>query len=135
MYINTPNKLSLNREDLKSLNAPTDIQSQEVKSAALVDSKEPDQENTLTYWAAKILNTPDPKEKAALTFTVAEKWKNNELNDLGNVLPPDQPKRLETLNVIDPAKIRRGKGGTQVNKEAVSAATSFLALIYFLLDK
>ena len=98
---------------MKSLNASSKPQ-EETNFAVAEDSNDQAQESTLTYWAAKILNTPDPKEKANLTFLVAEKWTNGELSVVGTTLPPDQPKRLETLNVIDPAKIRRGKGGTQV---------------------
>ena len=116
VYLNTPNKLSLKREDLKSLNLSNPIPEEGIASSSVDKTSDSNQEHTLTYWASKILNTPDPKEKANLTFLVADKWKNNELSVLGDTLPPEQPKRLETLNVIDPAKIRRGKGGTQVSR-------------------
>lgn len=62
----------------------------------------------------KILNTSDPKEKAELTNKVADMWSNNELELIGDFYPPEQPSRPESLNIVDPGKIRRGKGGTLV---------------------
>ena len=75
-----------------------------------------DDNNSLSYWTTKILKTADPKEKAFLTEDVAKKWFNNEINEIGNIAPPDEPNRLESLNIVDPGKIRRGKGGTLVIK-------------------
>ena len=76
-------------------------------------------ETCLTYWAVKILNTPEPMKKCELTNQVAEKWANNELNYIGDFEPPDQPRRLDDLNVIDAGKIRRGKGGTAASRIAL----------------
>lgn len=76
-------------------------------------------ENCLTYWAVKILNTPEPSKKCELTNYVAAKWANNELNCIGDFEPPDQPQRLPDLNVIDAGKIRRGKGGTAASRIAL----------------
>lgn len=75
-----------------------------------------DDNNSLSYWTTKILKTADPKEKVFLTEDVAKKWFNNEINEIGNIAPPDEPNRLESLNIVDPGKIRRGKGGTLVIK-------------------
>lgn len=76
-------------------------------------------ENTLCYWAVKILNTSDPYEKARLTDVIAKKWFNNEIELIGNKNPPDQPSRPENLTIIDPAKIKRGKGGTLASRVAL----------------
>lgn len=59
------------------------------------------------------MKTADPKEKCDLTFMVAEKWKNSEI-EIGYAHPPDVPERKASLNIIDPSKIKRGKGGTMV---------------------
>ncbi len=70
---------------------------------------------TLSSWAARILRTADPVEKCSLTLVVAEMWRNGEL-EIGFTEPPDIPERQETLNVLEPNKIKRGKGGTLVNE-------------------
>ena len=71
-------------------------------------------ENSLSYWANKVLNTADPKEKCQITNLVAEKWRQGELELTGCAPPPDEPSRKNNLNVVDPSKIKRGKGGTIV---------------------
>jgi uncharacterized ferritin-like protein (DUF455 family) len=74
-------------------------------------------ESSLNYWAVKVLCTSDPIEKANLTHSIAEKWHKNELKEnAGNYQLPEQPYRQENLSFIDPAKIKRGKGGTLVRK-------------------
>lgn len=65
------------------------------------------------------MNTADPNEKCQLTNQVALKWKNNELTKIGTCSPPDQPKRKTNLTVLDPAKIKRGKGGTLESRVAL----------------
>lgn len=74
-----------------------------------------EEEMTLTHWAVKILKTADPKEKCNLTHLVAEKWANGELEMIGNCQPPDMPERQDSLNFLEPNKIKRGKGGTLVS--------------------
>ena len=80
--------------------------------------------NSLVYWAVKILGTADPSEKCRLTEETAAKWLSGEIvvvvdQEAGLVLPPDEPARDSSLNVVSPGKIRRGKGGTQSSRIAL----------------
>ena len=117
LYINCSSDISLTKRGIKKEDpepnvTSTDSQSQEKSS----DENESD-ELSVNYWANKILATADPKEKAHLTDLAAEKWFKDELKIIrSNLLTPDQPARSETLNIIDPGKIRRGKGGTIVSE-------------------
>ena len=89
-------------------------------------SEHPD-ENSMNYWANTILCTPNPNEKATLTNSSAEKWFKNELKVIYNYSPPpDHPKRSDSLTIIDPGKIRRGKGGTLV----IESLEEFAFLFY-----
>lgn len=57
-----------------------------------------------------------PFLKIKLTFDVGEKWQKREITTLGHIIPPDQPKRADQLNIVAPGKEkRRGKGGSLVN--------------------
>ena len=106
VYINTSYKLSLIKPNFESESIlKADIES----TVATIDV------NSLNYWAVKILCTADPFEKVKMTEFVAEKWKNNELKITGKFEPPTQPYRKESLVVVDPGKIKRGKGGTLVS--------------------
>lgn len=112
LYVNFP--LELRQEKFGYANDQNNNLAQESPDSKNGDKDELAAKKTLSYWAVKILNTPDPNEKADLTDKVAEMWRAGELNEIGESVPPDQPKRLDSLNVVDPAKIRRGKGGTLV---------------------
>uniref|UniRef100_A0A4W5QAG3 Si:ch73-314g15.3 n=1 Tax=Hucho hucho TaxID=62062 RepID=A0A4W5QAG3_9TELE len=76
-------------------------------------------EDTLCFWATKILCTPDPKEKVAMTLEVQERWNSGEITEVGQATPPVQPSRKENLTVLQPGKIKRGKGGTQASRIAL----------------
>ena len=104
MYVNSPYELSATK-------FKTEQENQLMNS--FDGSKLPNESDTLSYWAVKILKTADPKEKCDLTFKVAERWKNGEI-EIGYAQPPEVPERKDTLNIIDPSKIKRGKGGTLV---------------------
>ena len=52
--------------------------------------------------------------KVRLTHEVQERWRTGDLREIGRCSPPDEPKREETLSVVAPGKIKRGKGGTLV---------------------
>ena len=41
-------------------------------------------------------------------------------------MPPDQPKRKNDLITLDPSKIKRGKGGTIVNKNTFLFSKSLI---------
>ncbi|XP_061409726.1 uncharacterized protein LOC133343838 isoform X3 [Lethenteron reissneri] len=69
-------------------------------------------DDSLCYWAVKILSTPDPEEKVQLTLEVQRRWEAGELEAVGCWIPPDQPPRAADLAVLEPGRIKRGKGGT-----------------------
>ncbi|XP_057197456.1 uncharacterized protein HI_0077 isoform X2 [Triplophysa rosa] len=76
-------------------------------------------ENMLCTWATKILQTPDPQEKVSLTKMVQEKWNSWEITEIGESSPPSQPSRRDNLTVLEPGKIKRGKGGTLASRIAL----------------
>jgi hypothetical protein len=139
LYINTPLALSLAKSDsfeVKVANTSSSTEQEPVQEVVTSNvKKQPEQngeEKTLSYWAVKVLNTADPHEKAELTDRVAEMWTKNELSaGFGSTLPPDQPRRLDSLNVVDPAKIRRGKAGTMVELNTSTWIT--LTRSYFII--
>lgn len=114
MYINTSNELSFTKNKPELVKKDPEENETFLESSGIIYENE----NSISYWATKILKTADPKQKANLTEEIAKKWLNNEINQLGNISPPNQPERLETLSIVDPGKIRRGKGGTLVKKIA-----------------
>ncbi|XP_075922932.1 uncharacterized protein LOC116941911 isoform X3 [Petromyzon marinus] len=69
-------------------------------------------DDSLCYWAVKILSTPDPEEKVQLTLEVQRRWEAGEVEAVGCWMPPDQPPRAADLAVLEPGRIKRGKGGT-----------------------
>ncbi len=117
MYINTPNELSLSKPHSANKNCDDNII--EKLKIEEIECNEKILEKNLTYWAVKILKTPDPKEKANLTIETAKKWFDNEINEIGNIAPIAEPNRLASLNIVDPGKIRRGKGGTLASRIAL----------------
>ncbi|XP_007246969.3 uncharacterized protein HI_0077 [Astyanax mexicanus] len=76
-------------------------------------------ENTLCFWATKILCTPDPQEKVKLTKEVQHWWDTGKITEIGECAPPAQPSRIDKLTVVQPGKIKRGKGGTQASRIAL----------------
>ena len=113
MYINCPSDISLTKKsnEKDETNAGTGTISTAMSNASLNELSE----SSLNYWANKILITADPKEKVKLTNEISQKWFNNDLEiSYKRHQLPDQPKRSELLTIIDPGKIRRGKGGTIV---------------------
>lgn len=107
------------------VNYPEDLHTKPCKVTPMSTSKENEPKtaesmedtDTLSYWAVKILNTGDPDEKIRLTFDVGEKWQKREITTLGHMIPPDQPKRADQLNIVAPGKEkRRGKGGSLASR-------------------
>lgn len=49
-----------------------------------------------------------------MTKQVQSWWDAGEITELGECAPPAQPSRIDNLTVVEPGKIKRGKGGTQV---------------------
>lgn len=52
--------------------------------------------------------------QVSLTLEVQERWCSGGITEVGQATPPAQPSRKDTLTVLQPGKIKRGKGGTQV---------------------
>ncbi|KAJ3258923.1 hypothetical protein HK104_006966, partial [Borealophlyctis nickersoniae] len=70
-------------------------------------------EPSLGQWAVRILETPDPAEKVRLTLHVAASWRAGEIAKIGSGVPPDQPAREDSLEIVAPGKARKlGKGGS-----------------------
>ncbi|XP_069481202.1 uncharacterized protein HI_0077-like isoform X2 [Ambystoma mexicanum] len=83
------------------------------------NSKCSNSENTLSFWAAKILCTPDPEEKANLTHHIRDLWNTGQITEVGQVHPPAQPSRKSNLRIVEPGRIKRGKGGTLASRIAL----------------
>ncbi|XP_071763604.2 uncharacterized protein LOC139918197 [Centroberyx gerrardi] len=111
VYVNTQNELSLTPVSVTNTTSPGKPSTDVVKLSP--------SENTLCFWATKILCTPDPKDKVNLTLEVQERWKSGEITEVGQAIPPHQPSRKEDLTVLQPGKIKRGKGGTQASRIAL----------------
>ncbi|XP_063045174.1 uncharacterized protein si:ch73-314g15.3 [Engraulis encrasicolus] len=111
IYVNTQNELS--QTPFPETKAP------EVDKLYIEGGGEQTHENSLCYWATKILCTPDPEEKVSLTLEVQRKWNSGEITEVGESTPPAQPGRKENLTVLEPGKIKRGKGGTLASRVAL----------------
>ncbi|KAK3095212.1 hypothetical protein FSP39_011614 [Pinctada imbricata] len=109
VYIYKGEELSLKPFNKSAVTANTDGNTVE-QTETLPESHN---KGTLAYWAVKILNTPDPHEKAKLTQEIGERWKHGEITEIGKCHPPDVPLRDQNLNQVKPGKEkRRGKGGS-----------------------
>lgn len=49
-----------------------------------------------------------------MTKIVQENWDSGTITETGEASPPAQPNRKDNLTVVEPGKIKRGKGGTLV---------------------
>ncbi|XP_033625432.1 uncharacterized protein HI_0077-like [Asterias rubens] len=119
LYIDTETELSLTRDSDSELGSQS--QSTSGKGADAIQSgpaSDEENEDTLCHWAVRVLRTADPAEKVRLTHEVQERWRTGDLREIGRCSPPDEPKREETLSVVAPGKIKRGKGGTLGNRIA-----------------
>ena len=76
-------------------------------------------DETITGWARNILNTPQPDEKVRLTKDYVERWRSGKPVDFGEVEMPTQPQRKENLTILEPGKIKRGRGGTLNSRIAI----------------
>ncbi|KAG5849068.1 uncharacterized protein HI_0077 [Anguilla anguilla] len=111
IYINTQNALSL---------CPIPEKDTVSFGRLLPDNaKSTPSEDSLCFWATKILLTPDPNEKVALTQEVLQRWNSGKITDVGQAMPPAQPSRKDSLTVLEPGKIKRGKGGTLASRIAL----------------
>ncbi|XP_038044262.1 uncharacterized protein HI_0077-like [Patiria miniata] len=110
LYVNTSLELS-HTKDSETQSGNKHVEEQQPTTSS-------DSEDTLCHWAVRILCTADPAEKVRLTHEVQEKWRRGDLTEIGRCQPPDQPHRAETLNVVAPGRIKRGKAGTLGNRIA-----------------
>uniref|UniRef100_A0A4W3JRY7 Si:ch73-314g15.3 n=1 Tax=Callorhinchus milii TaxID=7868 RepID=A0A4W3JRY7_CALMI len=76
-------------------------------------------EDSLCYWAVKILCTSDAEEKVTLTDQVEKWWTSGKIREVGHGDVPPQPSRQENLKVLQPGRIKRGKGGTLASRIAL----------------
>ncbi|XP_030622513.1 uncharacterized protein LOC115805944 [Chanos chanos] len=111
VYINTQSSLSLSPIPSTNTAPQENLLPVEVASNP--------SENTLCFWATKVLCTADPKEKVALTKEIQEWWNSGKITEVGEATPPAQPSRKDNLTVLEPGKIKRGKGGTQASRIAL----------------
>ncbi|KAM4747842.1 uncharacterized protein HI_0077-like isoform 2-T3 [Rhinophrynus dorsalis] len=81
--------------------------------------KSSESETSLCYWASKILRNADPEEKVKLTQQVQALWDSGKVTEIGQMEPPVQPSRKENLTIVQPGKIKRGKGGTLASRIAL----------------
>uniref|UniRef100_A0A7M5XHM3 Uncharacterized protein n=1 Tax=Clytia hemisphaerica TaxID=252671 RepID=A0A7M5XHM3_9CNID len=68
--------------------------------------------------AKDVLNTSDPMKKSELTRAHYANWLKERFS-VGYAQMPDQPKRQEGLQIKDPGRIKRGKGGTLESRVAM----------------
>ncbi|XP_026873479.2 uncharacterized protein HI_0077 [Electrophorus electricus] len=111
IYINTQHTLTLYPIPAKKGASQDTSLPVEINSAS--------SENTLCFWATKVLCTPDPQEKVVLTRQVQGWWDTGKITEIGECTPPAQPSRMDNLTVVEPGKIKRGKGGTQASRIAL----------------
>ncbi|XP_075431440.1 uncharacterized protein LOC142468782 [Ascaphus truei] len=112
VYIQSQNALSLAPWKETQCKHSVNIESAE-------SSQRTDSETSLCYWASKILSTADPEEKVTLTQEVQERWDSGRITEIGQMEPPAQPSRNENLTIVQPGRIKRGKGGTLASRIAL----------------
>ncbi|XP_053321550.1 uncharacterized protein HI_0077-like [Spea bombifrons] len=111
VYIQTQNQLSLTpwKETVCKHTVNTET----------VDLSPTTDESNLCYWADRILRTADPEEKVKLTQQAQALWDTGEVTEIGQTQPPTQPSRKESLTIVQPGRIKRGKGGTLASRIAL----------------
>uniref|UniRef100_A0A8C5ME00 Rieske domain-containing protein n=1 Tax=Leptobrachium leishanense TaxID=445787 RepID=A0A8C5ME00_9ANUR len=113
VYVQTQNTLAL---------APW--KATQCKQTATIEAVTPspcleEEKLSLCYWASRILQTADPEDKANLTQEVQALWNAGKILEIGHTPPPSQPSRKENLTIVQPGKIKRGKGGTLASRIAL----------------
>jgi len=92
---------------------------QKLEQLQTKDEKEADSPTECLCGIAKdVLNTSDPMKKSELTRAHYANWLKKRLS-VGYAQMPDQPKRQEGLQIKDPGRIKRGKGGTLESRIAM----------------
>ncbi|RXN05130.1 hypothetical protein ROHU_012773 [Labeo rohita] len=57
--------------------------------------------------------------EVSLTKIVQENWNSGKITETGETSPPAQPNRKDSLTIVEPGKIKRGKGGTLASRIAL----------------
>ncbi len=81
---------------------------------------------TLGEAACRVLLTPDPGEKAALSREMAARWRAGELGEDCLAMPPDRPARPATPALLPPAEMPRRRGGALRNRIALLHAVAHI---------
>ncbi|KAF6150396.1 hypothetical protein GIB67_034095 [Kingdonia uniflora] len=81
-------------------------------------------EETLVDAALRVLNTPDPVEKARIGDTVATQWLNGIITHPYDeslvLLVPDRPARLSNVKLVSPSSMPKlGRAGTLQSRQAI----------------
>jgi len=124
VYIKHDFKLSL-----KKVCIDTDIVNDSViRDTVGSITKENEQEESLCTIAKTILSTPDPILKSTLTRSAYQDWLQGRIPKIGKDTMPSQPKRLDDLQIIQPGRIKRGKGGTLQSRIALLHSSANIEL-------
>tara|TARA_R110002124_G_scaffold1434_6_gene8472 strand:+ start:253 stop:1059 length:807 start_codon:yes stop_codon:yes gene_type:complete len=87
---------------------------------------------TLTEMAVAVLNTPDGREKTALSHAHAKTWFDSvaagDPLPIGNATPPDDPARPPHPELLSPTKMPKRKSGSQKGRIALLHAIAHIEL-------
>ncbi|KAJ1975562.1 hypothetical protein H4R35_003092 [Dimargaris xerosporica] len=68
---------------------------------------------TLCDWCLRILHTPDPSAKVAVTQELSRQWQNGTITEIGHGIPPKRPARPGRFVFVEPGKAPKlGKAGS-----------------------
>ncbi len=85
--------------------------------------------DTLADAACRVLNTPNPACKIALSHRVADAWRTGAISEVGTALPPDRPARPEKPELKFPRDMPRRRGaGSLPNRIALLHAVAHIEL-------
>ncbi len=84
---------------------------------------------TLRAAACRVLETPAPADKVAITERAYTAWQDGALTILGDCRPPDQPARLPKPALLPPREMpKRGHGGSRKKRIALLHALAHIEL-------
>ncbi|KAJ1983601.1 hypothetical protein H4R34_001189 [Dimargaris verticillata] len=68
---------------------------------------------TLCDWCLRILHTPDPSAKVAITQEFSRQWQDGIITEIGHGVPPERPARPDRFVFVEPGKAPKlGKAGS-----------------------
>src|SRR5690606_30167907 len=74
---------------------------------------------TLASAAQAVLETADPRAKAALSRAIADDWRSGALMDIGQATPPDRPARPERPELLAPRHMPRRRANSEAGRAAL----------------